>query len=63
MRFLKESLLSFFVAGVVLSFYFLAVGAALFSLAVSSPIVTNPKAVHHLKVPTDVTSLNQIHLT
>jgi hypothetical protein len=56
MRFFKESLLWFFVVGVVLSFYFLAVGAAFFSFCGFVSHRDQPKAVHHLKIAADANS-------
>ena len=50
MRFLKESLLSLFVVGVVLSFYFLAAGAALFGFCRFVSHRHEPNAAHHLKL-------------
>jgi hypothetical protein len=61
MRFLKESLLSFFVVGVVLSLYFLAAGAALFSFCGFVSHRDKAEPAQHLKITANVTSLNQIH--
>jgi hypothetical protein len=59
MRFLKESLLSFFVMGVVLSLYFVAAGAALFSFCGFVSHRDEPEvAVHHLKIAAEVNSIS-----
>jgi hypothetical protein len=50
MRFLKESLLSFFVVGVVLSLYFLAAVAALFTLRDSLHRVREQKNLRHFEI-------------
>ena len=54
MRFLKESLLSFFVVGVVLALYFIAGVAALFKFCGFVSPGNEPGAVHQLRVLTDV---------
>jgi hypothetical protein len=51
MRFLKESLLSFFVVGVVLSLYFVAAVAALFIARGFLPIQVHEKRCVILKSP------------
>jgi hypothetical protein len=63
MRFLRESLLSFFVVAVVLYLYFIAAGAALLSLWGFLLHRDGLETLHHLKVLRDVTSSNQIHTT
>lgn len=57
MKLLREALLSFVVGGTVLFFYFLAAGAALFSLhGVAS--YSGSQAVHHFNTVTDTSSSN-----
>ena len=63
MRLLKESLLSFFVLGIVLCLYLLAGGVALFSLCGFVSQRGEPEAVRHFKIVTDATSRKQIHIT
>lgn len=58
MRLFKESLLSLFVVGVVLSLYFLAAGAALFNFYGFVSHRDKPEAVHHLKIAANVNSIS-----
>lgn len=58
MRLLKESLLSFFVVGVVVSLYFVAAGAALFSFCGFVSARDEPDALHHVKITADVNSIS-----
>jgi hypothetical protein len=52
MKFLKESLLSFFVLGVVFGLYFLAAGAVLFGLGGFASHGNRAATIHHLKSQT-----------
>ena len=57
MRFLKESLLSFFVVGIVLSLYFVAAAAALFGARDPMSIKLCERPCH-FKIATDVNSIS-----
>jgi hypothetical protein len=61
MKFLKDSLLSFFVAGIVLSLYFIAAGAALFSFCGFVSHREEPELGGRLKIAAKVTSRAAIH--
>lgn len=54
MRFIKESLLSFFVVTIVLSLYLLAAGAALFSFRGFVSHRDKPEAVRHFKIASNM---------
>jgi hypothetical protein len=58
MRFLKESLLSFLVVGILLYLYFLAAGAALFTFCGFVSHRGEPEALHHFKIAADVNSIS-----